>query len=292
MVKKTSSPTNNPTLTPTKIPTTTPTSTPTTTPTRTSKAPTNNPSKQPSKSPSVTPTNAPTTIPSITPTKYPTEIPSNTPSTIPTRFPTNAPTNFPTINPTNDTPIPTEVTTTPTSNPVASATINTTISLGEITKEPTNVPSLNPTETMLDSNFKDTNKSKITPIVSALIGLGVFSLIVLSLGAVYLILKNKRINSNADHLQKSQIDTHNETNNGKMGEDSVSVLDNQEIEDTINDHAIASEWQKNQFDIKQITSGNIDIKDINTKGDTNEYNNKNSLTHDILPENNGQTKLF
>ena len=59
------------------------------------------------------------------------------------------------------------------------------------------------------------------------------------------------------------------------------------INDTQNDTIMAQEWQKNQFDIKHVTSGNIHINDIQTKGNNNfegHIDNQKNI-HDINPGN-------
>ena len=48
-----------------------------------------------------------------------------------------------------------------------------------------------------------------------------------------------------------------------------------------NDEIIAQEWQKNQFDIMHITSGNIELKNIHTN---------NGMIEGMPNESNQETK--
>ena len=72
---------------------------------------------------------------------------------------------------------------------------------------------------------------------------------------------------------------------GEYGMKTIPSLSSNNILSNISDSLIASEWQKNQFDIKHVTSGSVSLKDIMTKGGINMDEQKDDNVHTIQIEN-------
>ena len=198
-------------------------------------SPTLNPTPSPTSSPTPAPTLSPTPSPTVSPTSAPTLSPTPSPSSSPTPMPTLSPTPSPTLSPT---PSPTPA---PTSTPYIT---------------PTLMPTTKPTSAAkaLSDGLKEN-------LIWVIIG-GIFCLVFVSCFLFIAIYCWRKKNNKS-------IPNPSETEMSKPKSDDDI---NTQIE---NDVLIASEWQKQQFDIKHITSGNILLKDIKTKKGNNDLNAAN-----------------
>ena len=189
--------------------------------------------------------------PNLFPTQHPSKDtlgPSNLPSKYPSNIPTRHPSNNPTIYPLNT---PSALTTQPTQ--LLQPLFNTTTFIP--TDSPlmiTNTPTIYPSIPSLEPSF-NRSKSNTNLFISVAISLSVLVIISLLLIATF-IWKSKKSN-------KWKI---NVTSNEKTME---SI--NKSLPNTQNDKMICKIWQANQFDIKKLTKGEINMQDLTPKNDIN-----------------------
>ena len=245
---------------------------PTVSPTR---APTNTPTKKPSNTPTRKPTDNPTKIPTLSPTIFPTLNPSVNPTYTPTKMPSNSPSK------------------TPTKNPTQIPTLNPTIF-------PTTNPSMNPTEipnsSILSGNNNNNNGN--TAQILIFVGIGLFFCIVIVCICVFAHLFSRNKESPELKTEMTNNSTKHTLGSATMDEDS-SVSDQEEgnpYESTHtrndivsevdiqiqNDKIIASEWQKDMFDFKHITSGMLPANQIITKSNDQRNDNEIQINNDAL----------
>ena len=243
------SPTAVPTLNPTVITTLDPsliqkpTETPTVIPTR---IPSTFPTFNRSKTTTLMPTITLTIDPSKTPTTEPTSEPTTEPTNEPTTEPTIEPTLFPTIN--------------PSTNPTQTPSVYSTKTL---TNSPTNILSISPTMMpILKINapieaFDFQAQWIITGAIISLVLIGCGLLIT----AYYWRTNKKR---SEFPLSKSEVHAPQEIITRIIRKNPPNSEGKPHIQ-IKNDFIIAQEYQENQFDIKNITLGNIQLNDIETK---------------------------
>ena len=223
------------------------------------------------------PTESPTKIPSSTPTLNPTINPTTNTNipTLNTNNPTNTPTDMPSLSPTILTKTPTKV---PSASPefTDSPTINPTLYPSEIpSTTPTSLPTF-PTHSPSLLPSKNVNTETKSPMINSLIIILIVIVVTFGLIIVILvfILYQKRKNTRRDTVTLTQNqDLEPTTNTNELKSNSLEMIKNDEI--------IAQEWQKNQFDIMHITSGNIELKNIHTN---------NGMIEGMPNESNQETK--
>ena len=215
--------------------------------------------ESPTLSPTPPPTSSPTPAPTLSPTSTPTVSPTLSPTSSPTLSPTVSPSPAPTLSPT---PSPSS---SPTPMPTLSPTPSPTVS-------PTSIPSITPPA----SAAKGLSDGLKENVVWVIIG-GIFCLVFVSC-FLFIAIYCWRKKNNKSIPNPSETEMCKPKSNDEI---EIIYRENEINTQIQNDALIASEWQKQQFDIKHTTLGNIALKDIQTRKD----NDLNSANMEIEGDN-------
>ena len=184
--------------------------------------------------------------------------PCNATTDGPTQLPSTAPTFIPTLTPSVSESPGNNTTSAPTSTPSFDPTTLPT-------RAPTNTPTIPPSQSssMMSTLSVDTSDKTAMflnlPIYILYIIMGALSicLIVVAVLLCYFFGMKRQIK---DTHMLEQTTNHTQTSGGSTFNHESNYIEQ-------NDELIAQHFQKNQFDIKHITLGNIKLKDIETKKD-------------------------